>query len=404
MAATLSSLNVALERVWTDKTLQEQLYQGVPFLEKIEKLTSYSVGENARVPLHVTRNGGYTALPAGGGTLNTAGNQGLAKAEYNWTNHHYQIQIQGDAIDGTKGSNAIVEAADIEIKGALTDLRRQLNRQLFMKGDALIAQCRTSATNDVDLNTSETAEYSGVHALTRGWIYVNQQVDVGTTADEVAIVDGSTVTAVDTSNTAFTSSSGNVAGEGTTHYVSAKNSRSGTTSYEMNGLRNLVSASDFAGITVSSTPSWSATVNSTDTTLTLAALLNARTTIYQNSGEEPDFFLTSPARAASLYQQFQQQIRYSGDNISVGNIGAPKYLGMELWQHPDCQDTDAYVGQWRSLFIVSAGKPAWQNKVTGGQILEWVQGTDQYGAKLSYRLNLGARRRNTLLRFSALTA
>jgi hypothetical protein len=68
MAATLTSLNIALERVWTQKTLEDQLYSLTPFLDKLKKKSRYTVGETARVPLHVGRNGGYTALPDAGET------------------------------------------------------------------------------------------------------------------------------------------------------------------------------------------------------------------------------------------------------------------------------------------------------------------------------------------------
>src|SRR3954465_3682520 len=167
MAATLSSLNIALQRVWTQQTLEDQLYSETPFLDRVKKLSKYTVGETARVPLHVSRNGGYTALPDAGGTLNTAGNQGLAKAEFNYTNHNQQIAIQGSALDGTDGkSNSIVQAADLEVKGALTDMNRALPRQLFMNGDALISVCATSSTNDVDMNATD-----GAHAISRGWVY-----------------------------------------------------------------------------------------------------------------------------------------------------------------------------------------------------------------------------------------
>src|SRR5512139_997037 len=119
MAATLTAYNDALKRIWTQEKLEEQIYQDTPLLDKIQKITRHKVGEVARVPLHVSRNGGYTALPSGGGTLNTAGNQGISKAEYNYTHHHQQIAIQGDAIDGTS-SNAlsVAEVIDTEVKGA----------------------------------------------------------------------------------------------------------------------------------------------------------------------------------------------------------------------------------------------------------------------------------------------
>lgn len=48
-------------------------------------------------------------------------------------------------------------------------------------------------------------------------------------------------------------------------------------------------------------------------------------------------------------------------------------------------------------------KPYWQNKHTGGEILSWIQGTDSYGAKLTYRANLATNDRQAFYRFSGLS-
>lgn len=402
MAATLTAYNDALKRIWTQDKLEEQIYQDTPLLSKIEKLTRHKVGEVARVPLHVSRNGGYTALPAGGGALNTAGNQGISKAQYNYTNHHQQIAIQGDAIDGTS-SNAlsVAEVIDTEVKGALTDLKRQLQRQLFLNGDALIAQCRASDSNNVDLNTT-----SGRNAIDRGWLFVGQPVDVGTTTIEDDIVNGSTITAVDSSLYAFTVAAGNITTEDTGDYVSQKDARDGTTSYEMNGLQNLVdTASDFAGLTVAGEPTWAAAgEDSTSQALTLSLMLQQDQKIHQKTGSKADFVVTGLKQERKFYELLQQQVRYSSDSgLNAGNQENVKWKGMEFICDPDCQDEYMYFGKLKHLFIVAIDKPYWQSKVTGGNILDWRQGYDEYGAKLTYRLNLATNRRNAFTKLSALT-
>lgn len=401
MAATLSSLNVALQRVWTQKTLEDQLYQETPFLDKLKKTDRYTVGETARVPLHVSRNGGYTALPDGGGTLNAAGNQGLAKAEFNYTNHHQPVAVQGDAIDGTKGdSNSIVEAADLEIKGSLTDMNRQLTRQLFGNGDALIAACRTSSSNNVDLNVT-----TGAEAIERGWLFINQRVDVGTATEEAVKVDNSTITAIDEANQAVTVASGNVTGEGTTYFISQANSRSGETSYEMNGLRNIFSESATLGKLAPATePTWKATVNSTSQPLTLSALMVGRQKIRQKRGKAPNFLLTGLKQERKFYEALQQQVHFTGDSsVAAGSSEKATFAGLEVVADPDCPDSDLYLGHWDHLFMVAIDKPYFQNKVTGGNILVWNQNTDEYVSKLTYRANIGTNRRNDGYRFSALT-
>lgn len=402
MAATLTSVNPALDRVWTQRTLEEQLYQDTPFLDRIKKVNRYTVGEVARVPIHTGRNGGYTALPDAGGTLNAAGNQQLNKAEFNYRNHNRQVALQGSVIDGTDSTkNSVVDAVELEVKGALTDMSRDLQRQLFGNGDALICQCRTSNTNDVDLNTT-----SGQTAITRGWLYVGQPVDVGTTANEVAIVDNSLITAIDDTNWAFTVAAGNQAGEGTTHYVSHANSRSGTTSYEMNGLQNIVSdTTTLGGLAPATEGVWKSTVNSTSQAISISVLGAGKQQIRQKRGKAPNFLMMGLKQERKFYESLQQQVRFNSDSaINAGESEKASWNGQEIFVDPDCPDADVYMGHFDHFFIVAVDKPYWVNKVEGGGgILRWIQGTDSYGSKLTYRCNLGVNRRNDLYRFSAIT-
>ena len=399
MAATLSAWNDALKRVYTSDSLVEQLYQENPFLDKIQKQTRYAPGETARVVIHTQRAGGFTVLPDGGGTLNTAGNQGIAKAEFDYTHQHMPIAIQGDVIDSaSSNAQTVADVEEAHVSGALNDLRKQLTRQLFGNGDALIVVCRTSDSNDVDLNTT-----AGAQVLKRGWLHVGAQVDVGTTANEVSDVDGDTITAVDRTNVAFTVAGGAETGDSTSDYVSIKNSRSGTTSYEANGLRNIVSASvTLGGLTVAAQDEWAAAnVDTTSQALTISLILQQEQEINQRGGN-PDFILTSLKQKRKLYEQLQQQVRFDGDKVAAGS-NMPKWNGMELHSHPDCWDEDLYVGTFKHLFPIATAKPAWQNSVTGGEILTWAQGTDSYVAKLTYRFNLATDRRNVFARLGGLT-
>src|SRR4029077_1806491 len=178
-----------------------------------------------------------------------------------YKNHHVQVAIQGEAIDGTQGdANAIVDATTTEIDVAINDYNRTLTRQLYMDGSALISQCRASSTNNVDLNTTQ-----GRIEIERGWLFPKQPVDVGTKAEATSLVNNSLITAVDEENFAITVASGNVTTEGTTHAGSHAKPRSGETSREMNGLRNIVGTADLGGLSSSTSPYWKATVNEEET-------------------------------------------------------------------------------------------------------------------------------------------
>lgn len=399
MAATLTAWNDALKRVYTSDSLVEQLYQENPFLDKINKQTRYQPGETARVVIHTQRGGGFTVLPDGGGTLNTAGNQGIAKAEYDMTHQHMPIAIQGDVIDSAStNAQTVADVEEAHVSGALNDLRKQLTRQLFGNGDALIVVCRTSDSNNVDLNAT-----TGAQVLKRGWLHVGAQVDVGSTGTETSVLDGETITAIDRTNVAFDNSGSNVTTDSTSTYVSMKNSRSGTTSYEANGLRNIVSASStLGGLTVAAEDQWAAAnVDTTSQALTISLILQQIQEVAQRGGKA-DFILTGLKQQRKLYEQLQQQVRFDGDKGLMAGA-TPSWNGVEIHAHPDCWDEDLYVGVFKHLFPVATAKPAWQNSVTGGNILTWAQGTDSYVAKLSYRFNLACDRRNVFARLGGLT-
>lgn len=399
MAGTLASLEPTLERVYAPKKVVEQLYQENRFWKKLEKTDRYTIGEEARVVLHDRRNGGFTNLAEGGGNLNKAGQQGFRKAGFKYKNHHQQVEIQGEAIDGTKGdANAIVEAVDVEIQGAINDMNRQLTRQAYGNGDALIAQCRTSDSNNVDLNKT-----TGIIPIERGWLFEGQQVMVGTTGSAESVQTKTEITAIDEANVAFTVAAGNVTGEGTTSFVSQVGSRVGTASNEMNGLRNIVSTAELGGLSSSTAPVWKATVDSTTTALTISALLQAQQKIRQKRGKTPNFFLTGLKQQRKFYELLEQQVRFSSDSgLTAGGDESATWNGMEIFGDPDCPDEDLYMGHFDHLFLVALKDPYWQNAITGGNMLSWAQGTDAYVGKLTYRANVAVNRRNDLFRFSAL--
>jgi hypothetical protein len=403
MAATLTSMNAALRRIYTPDALVEQLYQDNPFLDMLEKGSKYKLGELARVVIHNQRNWGGTFLPDGGGTLNTAGQQGINKAEYNYKHQHQQIAIQEDVLESTaSNAEAVAEVLDVETTGAVNDLRKQLTRCLFGNGDALLSGTRTGgAATEIELDAED-----GYNAINRGWLAIGAVVDVGTTANEVSLIDGEAVTAVEESATTpsitVTTSVSTTAG---THFVSLKNSRSGTTSYEPNGLRNIVSTSAALGGLAATIPTWKASsVDTTAQALTISLILQQDQAIKQKDGGTVDFYLTGLKQERKLYEQLQQQVRFPSDaSIAAGKVEAPTWNGKAVMAHNDCPDEDFYSGVRKHLFIVASDKPFWQNKHTGGKILEWVQGTSSYGAKLAYHFNLATDRRNSFGRLGGLT-
>ena len=400
--ATLATVDAALKETWTEDRLAQQLYDENPFLARIKRLKNTKVGQQAVTPIHTSRNGGWTALPAGGGTLNTAGQQGMTQATWLYKNFHQQVLVQGEAIDGTSSDVlSVAEAVDLEVSGAVSDLNRQLTRMLQLNGDALTAQCGTT-NNSTTVTLSTTTGYD---ALVRGWIGVGSVIDIGTTSSEATIADAVTVTAVsEVAATPTITISGSAVTTTSSHYVSMANARAGTTSYEMNGLKNLISTSDVGNVSVSSYPVWApASVDTTSQALTLSLMLAKQRAVMQKTGKFPTYILTSLKQQENFYRQLQSQVRFGSDGGSAGNVGSYNWNGSEINAQPDTPDSYMYFLTIEDLRIMTAGDPYWTSKVTGGQTLFYVQGTDGYGGKITVRLNTGLARRNSHAVFTALT-
>jgi len=404
MAATPTSMDAALKEVFTEENIAEQLYSLTPLLDRIRKLKNPTqIGQQAQTTVHVGRNHGYTALPAAGGTLNTAGQQAMAQAVWNYTHHNMPIKIQGSIISQTKNKTlSIAEAIDTEVSGAITDLNRELTRQLFLAGDARITACvSTTTSNTLLLNVAD-----GFDAIERGWLEVGSVIDVGSSSNEVSVADAVTITTVTESETApSVVISGSTVSAATTDFVSIANARSGATIYEMNGLGNVVdSATTLGALTVAAQSGWASYEDSTAQALTLPLMLKAQRKVHQKTGRAPNYVIMGLKQQANFYSLLQAQTRFTGDTgQGAGNVSAPKWNEMEIHADPDCKNAQMYFLTIEDLELITDGNPSWQSDITGGKVLEWIQGEDAFGGRLNCRIQLGASRRNSHAKMTGLT-
>jgi hypothetical protein len=402
MAADPSTIQSALKETWTEQRIAEQLYNDNPVLSRVKRLKNTEMGEYALTPIHVGRNWGFSTTPSSGGTLNAAGNQSYAQAQWAYTNQHVQVKIQGSAIDQTKGDAlSVASVVDEEVSGAVNDLNRNLSRQIFMDGSAQIAQCgTTSSSTTVQLNAT-----SGYNAIERGWLDVGATIDIGTSSNPTSIANGVSITAVDLANSTITVS-GSAVSTTSSAYVSLHGTRSGSTSYEMNGLGNIVSESaTLGGIAPASTPAWKAAdVDATSQAITLALLYTKNSEIAQKTGKAADFVVTGLKQQRKAYTLLQAQVRYTSESAKpTGFVDGVDINGVKLFAVPDCKNEEVYFLTIGDVFTVSAGDPYWQSRITGGETLAWVQGEDAYAGKITCRMQLGVRRRNSHAALTGLT-
>jgi hypothetical protein len=414
MAQTVASFTDVLKEVWTSDRLEKQFYDELPFLNRVERTNKYTIGKQAQVPLHVGRSGGESTRPAAGGALNTADRQRVDQAVYTIPQHWFQVDLQASAMaQGPGGAHSVVDSADLEVSGALSDMRKSIMRQVLGGGDALIAQTTTTSNSTVVLLTPQgTTGAAGVvpygyDAIAAGHLRVGQYVDIGTTGNEtsagadllISAVSESSATPSITVQTAITTT--------TLGYVSIRDNRSGTTSYETNGASNSTAVGgldpDNAGEEF-----WKPAAVSTSTSVSLDELLTLQRSIFKKVGKNGTYVLTSPKQLANIYSFLQSQVRFVPDKVTAGNVESTTWNGLEIVALPDVYDQELYMLTIDDLLCVTDGrwgKPVWASDIEGrGGQFHWVQGNTNFVDGLVYFFNIGIRRRNSHAANVSLTA
>ena len=400
--ADITAVQAVLKEVYTGDKLEEQVVNDRVLLSQIEKTTDYtdSVGDKAIGFVRTQGNVRSSARSLNGGTLGAAGRQERKRWEYDYKANYIQVKILGTTIAKMKTARqAAVREVDDEISNAVEDLKDDLQRQLYGNGDALIAQAAAVTTNaTVPLNA-----VSGATAIEKGWLAPNMYVDIGTTADEDAVVADALISAVNQATPSITIDS--AVTTTTSHYVSRADNRSGTTSYEMNGLANLTASSGtFGGLTTSSTPLWAGNVVSVGGALSQAKMQDGFVAA-RKKGAKPDLIITSFEHQRDYYNLLQAQVRFAGDKgLSSGHLDGPDFNGIAVVADQDCPDGVMYFLSRRHLMMFTAsGGVQWQNVNTGGDVLDWVQDEDAFAARAAFYGEFGTNRRNAHVALTGIT-
>ena len=394
--ADITAAQAVLKEVYTSDRIVSQLNEELILYSQVEKTTEYhdAVGDKAIGFAKIGRNVGTSARSLNGGTLGAAGHQQRTRWELDYAANYLQIKILGTTIAKmATARQAAVRAVDDEVDEGLNDLKKEIQRQLYSNGDALIAQCgTTTAAAQVVL----AADRKGADAIDRGWFQVGMYVDIGTTANEAAVVADAKIVSVNSNGTSSTVTIDSSVTTTSSHYISKADNRSGTTSYEMNGLENLVdNAGTFAAINSSTVPEWKANVVTASANLARSHMQSAFRQARQNGGS-PNLILTSLNHQEDYYNLLQAQVRFAGDaNLASGKVDGPQFNGLPVVADPDCPTGKMYFLDTKALFLATAGDIAWQNTNTGGDILAWVQDEDAFAARAALYANLGTTRRRS---------
>jgi hypothetical protein len=411
MADTLANILDLTKQVWTQNRLEKQFYNKNTWLDKVTKTNKYSIGNKAFVPAELSLPGGTSSFPSTGATLNAADALQVDRAEYDLTYHAQQVEVQIAALAhaDSVGVRSTVDQLDQMISSNVDALRRDANRQLVGKGDALIALTTGTATSaEVELDPTGY----GYDAIRRGWLRKGLLVDVGTTANEVSVTADKRITAVEKSaSTPSITLESSVTLSGTT-YVSVANARAGTTTYEADGLRKIAgtTGNSVGAIDGASVSEWNpARVDTSTTLVSLDLLLSMQQDVFQESGEFPTYVTTSPKQMKELYQLAQTQVRFGSDtSTAAGAAHSFTWNGLSIEVDPQIPDRELYMLTVEDFFVVTGGKfdkPTWASDMQGANTgLLYTQGGTSFKDSLFYFCELGVKRRNRSAAAVGLTA
>lgn len=232
--------------------IREQLNNINVVLSQIEKNQEDSVGTEAVLSLHVSRNSGVGAR-ADGGALPTAGNQGYVKSTIPLRRNYGSIRITGPVIRAMKSdAGSWTRAVESESKGIVTDLKRDVNRQVNGQSTGQIITCGASGPSaTVQLATGTAVKYA------MRQLYVGQFVDIGTVASPTSIASNRKITAVDRVNNTITISGANVTVTSANFVFNTGSGGSGASQVELTGLQTIVKASGtLQGVDPATYDSW----------------------------------------------------------------------------------------------------------------------------------------------------
>jgi hypothetical protein len=366
--------------------VREQLNMTNALLAQVEKNSSDIEGRRANLSLHTGRTSGVGAR-AEGGTLPSAGVQGYVTELIPVKNIYGRIQVSGPVIAAMKSDKgSFVRAVDSEMKGLTSDLKRDVNRQLWGTTDGIVAAAGTTG-NSTTLQLASTTSNAQIRQIVDIGL-----IDLGTAANVTAVATGLTVSGYSYANKTVTVSAAVTTTVATSHKVF----RSGVftaggannTTTELTGLQTIVAASGaLFNVDPATTPSWASYVDSnsgTNRSLSENLLASVIHNVSIASGDEPNLAFSSDGVHRSFANLLTSLKRF---NNTVEVKGGFKGLEMTagggsipfMWER-DCPENQVFLLNTDHLVEFQMSDWDWMDK--DGAILSRVSNTDAYEAVL----------------------
>lgn len=373
--------------------VREQLNNINVILSQVEKNTEDTVGLEAVLNLHVSRNSGVGSR-AENGTLPTAGSQGYKKTAITLKRHYGRIQISGPVIKAmASDAGAWVRAVESETKGVVTDLKRNMNRQVFGTSNGVIGQCGTTSSSTTVVVSNFTAVQ--MRQLENGMV-----VDIGTVASPTGRASARTISALDRTAKTFVVSGAAIT-TADTDFVFVTGSGGETTSQvELTGLQTIVAASgSLFGVDPATYDSWVSYVDvggSVTRTPTDTVFEKAMDEANILSGQTDWLLVTSHAVARAHAATLKAQKRFNDTRELLGGykglvIDTPQGTST-LVVDRDNPESTAFGLATNHLVEFVASDWSWMDE--DGAVLNRVANVDAYEATLYRYSELATDQRN----------
>lgn len=398
--ASLATLSAILKEYYIPPVV-EQLNNEVLVVQRLEARDQEIFGKEAYLPIHSSRSGGVGARGeyAGSANLPAAGNQGYNKAVYDLKYLYGTVLVTGPSMAKTASeAGSFLQALKSELDGIRNDLQIDVARQCYGDGTAQIANCGTTTA-------STTVQLANSEALRKGFLYVNQVIDIGTAASPQTIANGVTITDLSVANSTITIS-GSAVTTSSSHFVFRSGATTGTSSiFEMGGLGQLVTTNGLGvvgGVDSSAAGNsfWQSLFDSSGGALSLDKMMQNYNQV-KIAGGNLTGILSTYGLQRSYFNLLQSQVRYTEPQTIRGGFSVLDFQGS-----PFIADRLHPFGQIHWLdesYIKVVSNRDWHFLDEDGHILKWVIGADAWQAVLARYMNLGITRRNVQLLQSGLT-
>lgn len=321
MAATKTTMEGILKEFYLPG-VRSQLNNEVFLLSQIESGSENVEGKEAVLSLHVRRTGAIGSR-AEMGALPTPGNQGTVKQRVPMYQHYATIQVSGPSMKATASdAGAFARLPALELEGAVTDLKRDYNRQLYGTSNGVIATCHTtnSSTTVVLLNPTRVQ----LDQLTEGMV-----IDIGTVAAPTTVVEARTINSVDYANGTITISGGTISTTTGTHFIFRSGNGGaigGAGQKEVTGLRSIINSGDSVhGVSGGTYGAWNSYVDDNSGVLRAVSenlFIRASHEVGRRSGKNVNLWVTSDGVHRQLSNQLQSIKRFPNTNVLSGGYEA----------------------------------------------------------------------------------